>query len=556
MSAPLDRWTLASAAAAALAVDPDGLHGLVLRDRSGPVRDAFLDMLKTLAGRPVSRLPGGLNAGALAGGVDLVATIGSGRRIETGDVLTRSRDTLMLVPMAERMEPGAAARIAVAVDAGAAPPMVLLDEGAEPDEAVPGAAADRMAMAISLEGLPYGSIAAPHYDAGSVAAARVRLADGVSDGEAAEVLLHLASAMAIGSLRAPLLALRLARVLAALDDVPVVGEPQIAMAAALCLAPRALRMPGVPEDAPEEAPPPPDPGDDGQGKTREQGAMEDRVLEAVAAMLPDLGLSGARQRGGAANAGAGDRKRSVSHGRPVRSRPGKPEGKRLDVFATLLTAAPWQPLRARTRPDRQGLIVLPDDFRIRQYERPAESVMIFLVDASGSQAAARMAEAKGAVELMLAEAYRRREKVALIAFRGAGAELLLPPTRSLLQAKRRLAVLPGGGPTPLAAGLNAGRDLATQLRRRGATPYLVVLTDGRGNIGLNGEPGRAQAAEDSALAARSIAAEAITSVLIDTANRPQAEAQNLAREMGGRYLPLPRADARGISRMVRAAAGQ
>ena len=191
-------------------------------------------------------------------------------------------------------------------------------------------------------------------------------------------------------------------------------------------------------------------------------------------------------------------------------------------------------------------------FRIKQFEHPAESVLIFLVDASGSQAAARMAEAKGAVELMLAEAYRRREKVAMIAFRNQAADLILPPTRSLLQAKRRLAVLPGGGPTPLAAALVAGRKLAGQMRRQGATPYLVALTDGRGNIALDGTPGRAEAAEDQARAARALGGNGITAVLIDTANRPQKDAQSLAQAMQARYLALPRADAKGLSRIARA----
>lgn len=547
-----DRWSLATVAAAAFAVNPEGLQGLVLQDRPGPVRDAFLDLLTTLFELPVKRIPSSIDGSALSGGVDLVATIRTGHRVGTTDVLTRSRNALVLVPMAERMPPERAARIANAMDAGRAPPLVLLDESAEPDEVVPGALSDRMALAVSLDGLARLDIAPPVYGAETVKTAREASADSVSDGDAPEVILQLASTMGIGSLRAPLLALRLARTLAALDGETIVGEKHIAVAAALCLAPRATRLPAPPDDIAEDTPPPANPADEGQAQSQEQGPMEDRVLEAVAAMLPNLGLNAARQRGGAAQTGAGDRKRSFSDGRPVRPRPGKPEGKRLDVFATLVTAAPWQPMRSRAQPDRRGLIVVPDDFRVKQYERPSESVLIFLVDASGSQAAARMAEAKGAVELMLAEAYRRREKVALIAFRGTGAEMILPPTRSLLQAKRRLAVLPGGGPTPLASGLNAGRDLAMRLRRRGATPFLIVLTDGRGNIGLDGQPGRARAAEDSELAARSIASEGFTSVLIDTANRPQADAQKLANTMGGRYLTLPRADSRRISRMVRA----
>jgi magnesium chelatase subunit D len=93
----------------------------------------------------------------------------------------------------------------------------------------------------------------------------------------------------------------------------------------------------------------------------------------------------------------------------------------------------------------------PDDFRVTRYKQRSETTTIFVVDASGSAALHRLAEAKGAVELLLADCYVRRDRVAMIAFRGPGAELLLPPTRSLVRAKRSLAGLPGGGGTPLAS---------------------------------------------------------------------------------------------------------
>ena len=123
-----------------------------------------------------------------------------------------------------------------------------------------------------------------------------------------------------------------------------------------------------------------------------------------------------------------------------------------------------------------------------------DTTTIFVVDASGSAALHRLAEAKGAVELLLAECYVRRDQVALIAFRGRGAELLLPPTRSLVRAKRSLAALPGGGGTPLAAGIDAAVELAELALRRGETPIVVVLTDGRANVARDGTGGRARAA--------------------------------------------------------------
>jgi magnesium chelatase subunit D len=173
-----------------------------------------------------------------------------------------------------------------------------------------------------------------------------------------------------------------------------------------------------------------------------------------------------------------------------------------------------------------------------------------VLDASGSSALHRLAEVKGAVELLLAECYVRRDQVAVVAFRGRGAELLLPPTRSLVRAKRSLAGLPGGGGTPLASGLDAARELAEQLRRRGLAPALVVLTDGQANVARDGTGGRQRAGEEALLAARALQAGGFRVLLIDTAPRPQPQARALADAMRARYLPLPHADARALAGAV------
>ena len=182
-------------------------------------------------------------------------------------------------------------------------------------------------------------------------------------------------------------------------------------------------------------------------------------------------------------------------------------------------------------------------------------MLIFAVDASGSAALARLAEAKGAVELLLARAYARRDHVALIAFRGAGAELMLPPTRSLVQTKRRLSGLPGGGGTPLAAALKLAAETAVRARSRGLTPILVMLTDGRANIALDGAAGRERAEADAAGMARIWRNTGAASVVIDTATRPEAGLKRLSAALGGVYLALPRADAARMSTALETALG-
>ena len=340
------------------------------------------------------------------------------------------------------------------------------------------------------------------------------------------------------------------------------------------LAPRATQLPPSEQEAePEPEPPPPpepapededqpddDPGDSEGEAQGETPPPEDLLLEAARAAIPPdllarLAAGGALRRSAAApGAGAGEDQWGKGRGRPAGVRAGDPRGgARLDLVATLRTAAPWQALRRQARPDAGRVLVTPEDFRVRRYRQKREKVVIFVVDASGSAAATRLAETKGAIELMLAEAYVRREQVALIAFRGEGAELLLPPTRSLVQAKRRLAALPGGGPTPLAHGLEAALELAAQVARKGQTAHLALLTDGRANIARDGAQGRAQAGRDAEAAARAIAAAGIPALLLDTAPRPQEAAKALAKCARATYLGLPRAEARALAGTLQSA---
>ncbi len=235
-------------------------------------------------------------------------------------------------------------------------------------------------------------------------------------------------------------------------------------------------------------------------------------------------------------------------------------GARLNVIETLRAAAPWQAVRRREaagtgEESRPRVLIRRDDFRISRFKQRMETVTIFVVDASGSAALHRLAEAKGAVELLLADCYIRRDQVALIAFRGSAAEMLLPPTRSLARAKRGLAGLPGGGGTPLAAGLDAAFMLSDSVRRKGQTPTVIVLTDGRANIARDGGQGRPRAEDDAMSAARQLRGAGIAVVLVDTSPRPGISGETIAKEMGARYLPLPHADAATLTKAVLASIG-
>jgi magnesium chelatase subunit D len=353
-------------------------------------------------------------------------------------------------------------------------------------------------------------------------------------------------------------------------------EEDAVVAARLVLAPRAMMLPVHEQEEadapPQETPPSDDPLDskpeDAQDNEREihgGGPLEEVVLDAAAAAIP-AGLLARLQLAGEAGVRiraigkSGAVKNSGLRGRPAGVRCGKPgSALRLNLVETLRAAAPWQKLRQAgggtpiDAPSRR-IIVRPEDFHVTRYKQRTETLTIFAVDGSGSSALNRLAEAKGAVELLLADCYVRRDQVAVLAFRGAGPALLLPPTRSLARAKRCLAGLPGGGGTPLAAGIDAALHLAEDARRKGQAPIIVLLTDGAANIARDGKPGRVKAQEDALGAARIARAMGLTALLVDTAPRPQTFAQQLAAEMGARYLALPYADPAALSRAVRTAA--
>lgn len=540
----------------------------MLRARPGPARDRWLSDYRTLIGdQPAPlRMPPAIGDERLLGGLDLSATLTAGRPVHLPGLLEMAAGRGLILPMAERATAGLAARIGAAWDGPWPGYLIGLDEGASTEEAPPAALMDRMAFRPMLDGIAMAALAPSAFTPEEVTAARARLPDVTVPPDVVDALIATAAALGIPSLRAPLLAVRAARAATALSESDTAGEIEARLATQLVLAWRARQMPeqveeDTPDDRAQDDPPPPDPDTPPQDSPEtdtetptEADIPPDLLLEAARAVLPpDLlakllaGNSRATSQG---STGAGEESVSLRRGRPLASRPGRLGGEaRLDLIATLRAAAPWQPLRRR-QTGKAGLLIRPDDFRIRRFRRTKESALIFVVDASGSSAMARLAEAKGAVELMLADAYKRREQVGLIAFRGDGAEVILPLTKSLVQAKRRLGGLPGGGGTPLASGLLMGAEMALSARRAGLTPFLAVLTDGRANIGRDGQPGRPQAMEDATAAARALRATGIPAVLIDTANRPQRSAESLSAEMGARYVALPRAGAQELSALV------
>ena len=390
--------------------------------------------------------------------------------------------------------------------------------------------------------------------AASVESARLRLPGVSLDEDILFRISTLCAQLGVDGLRGDLVTAKTARTLAAWDARNEVVLDDVKRAALLALSHRRRRGPFEqpsmdPEDLEnvlsEDRPDPPD--DPGGGSIGPATSENDReVSSSVRDPEPSEAHKGAGERSHAASepfdpvrlevtekgkGGPLGRRSRVSGetGHPVADRENGGRPRDVALAATVRAAAPHQRARGGEGP---GIEVRTCDLRQNVREGREGNLILFLVDASGSMAARkRMSAVKGAVLSLLNDAYQRRDKVALISFRGEGARILLPPTSSVGLATSRLEDLPTGGRTPLAAGVEKAADVLKreQLRDRERRPLLVLLTDGRATAGT-----------DPQVAAARMSSLGATSFVVDTEEGyvRLGMAGELAGAMGARCLRL------------------
>ena len=550
--------------------------------------------------RPFVAIPVNVDESSLLGSIDLEQTLATGKREVRPGLLAAANGGVLFVGDVNLLDPSIANHIAHAIDRQVvvleregvsalhparfkllscfnpadSEPHSLLTERLDlivisPEQHSAGARADRIGRRLRFESDRSGFVEELSLETAEIKAlirdASLLVANVRVSREQRSSISRMAIQLGVQSSRADLAAIRAARANAALSGRDYVDDEDIVVAIQLVLAPRATKLPSEPPERSAGEPPQTKSLDESVSEetdSRESGfaTAEDVIIRALDAPVPVDFLSPRKSEFRRSRAGKHPGAATHNRGRYVRSAMRRSRGARIAIDATLRAASPFQLIR-RSRDasvldlasvDRR-VRVEPGDLRYKQLKHRSGMLFILAVDASGSMAANRMAQAKGALTRLLGRAYVYRDKVALISFRGRQAEVLLAPTRSVDLAKRLVDWLPSGGGTPISAGILKAAELARMARMRGISQSMLVLfTDGRANVGLHEGRVALSIEEELRRLGRLLHSDGVSSVVVDTKSKfvNSGEGRALAQMLGAKYLYLPRFDAGSLQRNV------
>jgi len=392
--------------------------------------------------------------------------------------------------------------------------------------------------------------------------------------------------------RGELFAAEVARASAALAGNDIVEADDLQTGVKLCIAPRGTEISAPPPDDEQmQAPPPPPPPsmeeeedqEDQEDQQEEEPEPPDEQEDAAppipeefmfdvegVALDPDV-----MKFANKANSGkSGSRGMIFSEERGRYIKPILPKGRvrKLAVDATMRTAAPYQERRRQRERQKTGesvegrVFIEQSDVRAKKMARKAGSLVIFVVDASGSMALNRMNAAKGAAINLLSEAYQSRDKICLISFQGDFAQVVLPPTRSIAMAKNRLERMPCGGGSPLAHALNQAAQVGMTAQKTGDVGEVLVIciSDGRANVPLCVSVGEPPAEDEPPMDKKELKEEVLSTakmlgtlsgfklLMLDTENKfvSTGVAKEIAAAAQGKYHYIPKASEKAVANVA------
>lgn len=605
---------IASSSGSAESTLARALGALLPRAAGGLVRSTAKSSCDFEAGSALVELPLNITEDRLLGGLDLERTIATGKREISTGLLARANARMLYANDINLLDSGVAAHVAHALDSRQAhveregmseihdADFILVgifksDEGELSsllrdrvglivDSPVDCSADDRAEIidrAFRFDRDPFIFADDFAFETAqlkrNIEDARARLPRVRVSKDQVRQISQIALRLGVEGNRADVFALKAARANAALAGRDAVTEDDVITAIQLVLAPRATTLAPPREETEEQNES--SQQDDVEENSRPEvedgirdsvpGAIEDMIVQAMDGRVPKDLLSPAHRTPRPSRAGKRFKASTSTRGRYIRSAINRTRDSRIAIDATLRAAAPFQSFRrvrselnrkqssdgealkeAAKTPQNRRVKIEPSDLRFKEFKHRSGILFIFAVDASGSMALNRMAQAKGALTRLLQQAYVHRDKVALISFRGERSDVLLAPTRSVELAKRLVDALPAGGGTPLSAGVVKAIELSRISRLRGTSQTMLVLfTDGRANVALgdgHARGTRSTIGEELEQLGALLGSEEISSVVVDTKSRfvSSGEGEALARMLGGRYFYLPRDDAESV----------